>query len=134
MQNQHNHPLAIFFGFITNFIYGIINPPQNLEFNEIIKVFVLGFIGAFGGFLFKKITDKLTENKKTMLDFNNIFEHLKTTIVGVAFLIAAFFVRTEFLEYEPYVMFAFIGIGIVLLFCKDQLPNFIKIILNSLFK
>lgn len=58
-----------------------------------------------------------------------LFEHFKTTIIGLFFIWVAFF-----FEWENWVMFAFIGIGVLLLFAKDQIPEVIRKITDKFFK
>lgn len=58
----------------------------------------------------------------------NIIKHLKSTLIGLAFLFCALY-----FEWENWVMFSFIGIGISLLFAEDKIPLFIDKILNKFF-
>lgn len=57
-----------------------------------------------------------------------IFENIKTTIVGLFFIAVAFY-----FEWQNWVMFAFVGIGILLLFAKDELPLVIRKITDKFF-
>lgn len=57
-----------------------------------------------------------------------VFEHIKTTIIGLLFVFVAFY-----FEWENWVMFSFIGIGILLLFAKDQIPEVIKKVTDKFF-
>lgn len=58
----------------------------------------------------------------------NVFEHIKTTLIGFAFLFMAFY-----FDWDNWVMFSFIGIGILLLFAKDQIPGVIRKITTKFF-
>lgn len=57
-----------------------------------------------------------------------VFEHLKTTLIGLFFIAVAFYY-----EWESWVMFSFIGIGILLLFAKDEIPAVIRKITTKFF-
>lgn len=57
-----------------------------------------------------------------------IFENIKTTLIGVFFIFVALY-----FEWENWVMFAFIGIGILLLFAKDEIPAVIRKITTKFF-
>jgi len=59
---------------------------------------------------------------------DNIFENIKTTVVGVLFLFVAFY-----FEWDLWVMFSFIGIGILLLFAKDEIPSVIRKVTDKFF-
>ncbi len=59
----------------------------------------------------------------------NVFEHLKTTVIGLFFIAVAFY-----FEWEHWVMFTFIGIGILLLFAKDKLPALIQLLIDKYLK
>lgn len=58
----------------------------------------------------------------------NVFENIKTTITGLFFIAIAFY-----FEWENWVMFSFVGIGIVLLFAKDEIPLIIRKIIDKYF-
>lgn len=58
----------------------------------------------------------------------NIFESIKTTVIGLVFLFIALFY-----EWDMWVMFSFIGIGILLLFAKDEIPSVIRKITDKFF-
>jgi len=58
-----------------------------------------------------------------------LFEHFKTTIIGLFFIGVAFFY-----EWENWVMFTFIAIGILLLFAKDQVPEVITKLTDKFLK
>lgn len=57
-----------------------------------------------------------------------LFENIKTTIVGIGFLVTWFLYRDEFTWWFSLIL---IGIGIVLLFAKDQLPFIIRKTVNG---
>lgn len=58
----------------------------------------------------------------------NVFENIKTTIIGLFFIAVAFY-----FEWQNWVMFAFVGIGILLLFAKDEIPSVIRKITTKFF-
>lgn len=51
----------------------------------------------------------------------NVFKHIFSTLIGLFFICMAFL-----FEWETWVMFALIGIGILLLFAKDEIPGVIR--------
>ena len=51
----------------------------------------------------------------------NVINHIISTLIGLFFIGVAFY-----FEWETWEMFAFIGIGIILLFAKDELPAVIR--------
>lgn len=59
-----------------------------------------------------------------------MFENVKTTVVGLAFLVIWFLYRDEFTWWFSLVL---IGLGVILLFAKDQLPYVIRKIINKYF-
>lgn len=59
----------------------------------------------------------------------NVFEHVKTTIIGLFFIAIAFY-----FEWENWIMFTFIAIGILLLFAKDKLPLVIQSLIDKYLK
>lgn len=58
-----------------------------------------------------------------------VFEHIKTTIIGLFFLIVAFL-----FDWETWVMFTFVFIGILLLFAKDKIPTVIQGLIDKYLK
>ena len=58
----------------------------------------------------------------------NIFESIKTTIIGLLFLFISFY-----FEWSNWVMFSLIGIGILLLFAKDEIPLVIRKVTDKFF-
>ena len=58
----------------------------------------------------------------------NVFENIKTTIIGLFFIVVAFY-----FEWQNWVMFAFVGIGILLLFAKDEIPTVIRKVTDKFF-
>ena len=70
-----------------------------------------------------QLATHLKENRRV------VFEHIKTTIIGLLFLVVAFL-----FEWETWVMFTLIAIGILLLFAKDQIPAVIKGLIDKYLK
>lgn len=59
----------------------------------------------------------------------NILENIKTTIIGLLFLFISIFY-----EWENWVMFTFVAIGILLLFAKDKVPAVIQGLIDKYLK
>lgn len=59
----------------------------------------------------------------------NVFKHVKTTILGLLFIVIAFYY-----EWETFVMFIFIAIGLILLVAEDKIPAVVQGLIDKYLK